>query len=130
MPRGAGPGEVAFAVQLGNDGGFVFGRAGDAAARTVQIAFPAGGGTLTTRAGEERFFLAPLTPRAQRSLTVYVEPGPTDPPTKNGGPLETLDLERIAAVTAVARDASGRPIARGESMQLPEPGTTTTNTAP
>jgi hypothetical protein len=130
VPRGAGPGEVAFAVQLGNDGGFVFGRAGDTPARTVEVAFPAGGGTLTTRVGEERFFVAPLTPRAQRSLTVFVEPGPTDPPTKDGGPLESLDLERVAAVTAVARDASGRPIARGKPIQLLEPGTTTTTTAP
>jgi hypothetical protein len=125
VPRGARSGEVAFIVSLGNDGGFVFGRAGDAAARTVEITFPAGGGTLTARVGEERFFLARLTPRAQRSLTMYVEPGPKDPPTKDGGPLETIDLDRVGAVTALVRDASGKPIARGKPMQLSEPGTTT-----
>ena len=126
VPRGARAGEVAFIVSLGNDGGFVFGRAGDAAARTVEIAFPDGGGTLTARVGEERFFLAQLTPRAQRSLMISIEPGPKDPPTKDGGPIESLDLDRLAEVTAVARDASDRIIARGTSMELPDSGTTTT----
>lgn len=122
-------GDVAFSVSLGTDGGFVFGRAGDAQARNVVIRFPNGGGTLAAPVGEQRFFLAPLTPRAQRSLTVVVEPGPKDPPTKDGGPLEVIDTDRVAAVTAVARDAAGTTIAHGRAAALSDPGgkgTTTT----
>jgi hypothetical protein len=129
LPQPVRPGDVAFSVSLGTDGGFVFGRAGDAQARSVDISFPQGGGTLTARVGEQRFFLARLTARAQHSLTVVVEPGPKDPPTKNGAPLEVFDSDRIAAVTAVARNASGAGIARGTAAELPEPGgngTTTT----
>jgi hypothetical protein len=134
LPHAVEAGAVAFSLSLGTDGGFVFGRAGNAQARSIAISFPHGGGTLTATVGEERFFLAPLTPRALRSLTVEIQPGPKDPPTKDGGPLQVFQTDRIAAVTAVVRDASGATIARGRAAELSAPGgadaTTTTGTTP
>jgi hypothetical protein len=129
LRRPVRPGDVAFSLSLGSDGGFVFGRVGDEQARTIEIRFPDGRGTLTARVGEQRFFLARLTRQAQRSLTVAVEPGPKDPPTKDGGPLHVFDNDRIAAVTAVARAASGATIARGTAAALPEPGGDGTTTS-
>jgi hypothetical protein len=113
-------GEVAFSVALGSDGGFVLGRAGDAHARRVDITFPNGGGTLSTAVGEERFFLAALTPRALDSLMITIQPGPQDPPTKDGGPIGSLDLTGLQAIAATARDAAGAAIARGHAgLRLP-----------
>lgn len=125
LAGGARPGEVALDVSIGTDGGFVFGRVGNEEARTVRILVPAGGGTLTTPVGEERFFLAELTERATRAVTVELPRGPNDPPTKDGGPIEAIDQTRIDAITATAMDARGKIVARGVNASLPDPGVPT-----
>lgn len=134
LPHGAGPGEIALTVSLGSDGGFVFGRVGNTDATTIKINVPNGGGTLTTPVGEERFFLAKLPARAIAALTITIQPGPKDPPTKDGGPIRSFDASRVDAISATAQDAQGRTVADGINAALPDPGaptqTTPAETAP
>jgi hypothetical protein len=101
----AGAGEIVFAPQLGTDGGFVFGRVGDASAATVEISFPGDGGRLTTPVGQDRFFLAELPRRALLSLTTF-------------GELGVFDHRRVEAITAVASDADGDTVARSKPVEL------------
>jgi hypothetical protein len=128
VPHGAQPGEIAFNVSLGTDGGFAFGRVGNEDATTVAIKVPHSGGTVTTPVAEERFFLAELPARAIRALTITVQPGPKDPPTKDGGPIRSFDSTRIAAITATAQNAHGTTVARGANAALPDPGVPTETT--
>jgi hypothetical protein len=40
-------------------------------------------------------------------------PGPKDPPTKDGGPIRSLDLSRVSAISVTATDADGDTVAHG-----------------
>jgi hypothetical protein len=91
----AGPGEIVFNVSVGHDGGFVFGRVGTESATTVEIELP-GGRILSTPVAESRFFLADLSTTAMRSLMTG----------------ESFDLDRIEAITAMAKDADGTAVGR------------------
>jgi hypothetical protein len=117
--------EISLAPQLGSDGGFVFGRVGTEAARTVEIAVP-GAGTLTARVGQDRFFLAALPERAMRAL-IRVVPG-TDAKDADRT-IEVFDQDRIDALRATAKDADGNIVARskpGAVTSLRPTGATTT----
>jgi hypothetical protein len=126
---GVGDGEIAFTTEVGSDGGFVFGRVADQSATTVVIRVPNGGGRLTTGVAEEGLFLAKLSERALRALTIVSPRGANDPPTKDGGPIESFDLTRIDAIAATAKDAEGAVVARGVSKPLPNPNQPTTTGA-
>lgn len=121
----AAAGEIVLNVSLGTDGGFVFGRIGEASATTVEIELPGRGGRISAPVGQDRFFLVNLPESAMRALTVEVPVGPKDPPTKDGGPIRSFDLSRIDAITATARDAEGAIVAHGAANSIPEPGTPT-----
>jgi hypothetical protein len=126
---GAGDGEIALTTEVGSDGGFVFGRVADQSATTVVIRVPNGGGRLTTPVVEEGLFLAKLSERAIRALTIVSPRGPKDPPTKGGGPIEGFDLTRIGGIAATAKNPQGTVVARGVSQPLPNPDEPTTTGA-
>jgi hypothetical protein len=113
IPRGARPNEVVFNVLPGSDGGFIFGRAGAADASTVAITFPHGAGSLRTPVGEAGFFVARIPYPAMRTLMIEIQPGPKDPPTKDGGPIESFDPTRVSAISVSAADAQGNTVAHG-----------------
>ena len=121
--------EVAVTVSVGTDGGFAFGRVGSTGAAAVEIEIPKGGGTLRGTVGESGFFLAELTERALAALTIEHEPGPKNPPTKDGGPIVSFDAEAIDAITATARTADGIVVATGRNDSMPDPGMPTTTAA-
>jgi hypothetical protein len=122
IPRGAGPGEVVFDVLPGSDAMFVFGRVGGTTATTVTVTFPDGADALRTPVGDSGFFLGRIPDRAMRTLMIEFQPGPKDPPTKDGGPIESLDLSQVARLTATATDADGNPVAHGVPATMPVPG--------
>jgi hypothetical protein len=124
-----GDGEIALTTEVGSDGGFVFGRVADQSATTVVISVPNGGGRLTTPVAEQGLFLAKLSERALRALTIVSPRGQKDPPTKDGGPNESFDLTRIDAIAATAKDAQGAVVARGVNKPLPNPNEPTTTGA-
>jgi hypothetical protein len=91
-----GPAAELFSI----DGGLLFGRAGDEGAVTVEIAFPDGAGTLTTRVADSGFFGVAIPDAAMRTMMIEIQPGPKDPPTKDGGPF-------VSFVQACGRDLGG-----------------------
>jgi len=125
IPRGAHPGEVVFSVLPGTDGGLLFGRAGDESAATVEIAFPGDAGTLTTPVADSGFFGVAIPDAAMRTMMIATQPGPKDPPTKDGGPIMGFVPERVAAISVAASDAKGNRIASGVPVTVPEAGTGT-----
>lgn len=121
--------EVVLNTSVGTDGGFVFGRVGNSRATAVEVRIPNRGGVVTTRVGENAFFLAELTDRALDAITTEREPGPKDPPTKDGGPLTVFDQSLIDAITATARSADGTVVAAGTHASLPRPDEPTVTTS-
>jgi hypothetical protein len=81
---------VVFSVLPGTDGGLLFGRAGDEGAVTVEIAFPDGAGTLTTRVADSGFFGVAIPDAAMPTMMIEIQPGPKDPPTKGRRPVREL----------------------------------------
>jgi hypothetical protein len=110
MPPGwrAHPGEVVFSVPPGTDGGLLLGRAGGESAATVEIAFPDDAGTLTTPVADSGFFGVAIPDAAMQTMMIATQPGPKDPPTKDGGPIMGFVPER-AAISVAASDAKGCP---------------------
>lgn len=125
IPRGAHPGEVVFSVMPGTDGGLLFGRVGDKDAATVDITFPDDAGTLTTPVADSGFFGVTIPDAAMRTMMIATQPGPKDPPTKDGGPIMGFVPERVAAISVAATDAKGTRIASGVPVTLPEAETGT-----
>jgi hypothetical protein len=125
IPRGAHPGEVVFSVLPGTDGGLLFGRAGDKAAVTVDITFPDNSGTLTTSVADSGFFGITIPDAAMRTMMIATQPGPKDPPTKDGGPIMGFVPERVATISVTALDTKGTRIASGVPVTLPETSTGT-----
>ncbi len=125
IPRGAHPGEVVFSVLPGTDGGLLFGRVGDEDAATVDIVFPEDAGTLTTPVADSGFFGITIPDAAMRTMMIPTQPGPEDPPTKDGGPIMGFVPERVAAISVAASDAKGARIADGVPVTLPEAETGT-----
>jgi hypothetical protein len=122
IPRGAHPGEVVFSVLPGTDGGLLFGRVGEEGAVTVEIAFPDGAGTLTTPVADSGFFGISIPDAAMRTMMIEIQPGPKDPPTKDGGPIVSFVPERVAAISVAAFDTKGTRIASGVPVTVPEAG--------
>lgn len=125
IPRGAQPGEVVFSVLPGTDGGLLFGRVGDKGALTVEITFPDDSGTLTTSVADSGFFGITIPDAAMRTMMIATQPGPKDPPTKDGGPIMGFVPERVAAISVAAFDAGGTRIASGVPVTLPDAETGT-----
>jgi hypothetical protein len=124
--RGAHPGEVVFSVLPATDGGLLFGRAGDKAAVAVEITFPDDSGTLTTSVTDSGFFGITIPDAAMRTMMIATQPGPKDPPTKDGGPIMGFVPERVAAISVSAVDTKGARIASGVPVTLPETGASPT----
>ena len=118
IPRGAEADEVLFTVLPGNDGILMFGRTGAADAETVVVTFPGDGGEVRTPVADSGFFGVTVPERAEGTFLSLQEPGPKDPPTKDGGPMEVYDPYRVADVRVVAVDAHGATVAHG--VTLPE----------
>jgi hypothetical protein len=66
-----------------------------------------------TPVAEAGFFVVKIPDPAMRTLMIETPPGPKDPPTKDGGPIRGLDLNRVTAISVTATDASGNPVAHG-----------------
>ena len=62
---------------------------------------------------------------AMRTMMIATQPGPKDPPTKDGGPIMGFVPERVAAISVAASDAKGTRIASGVPVTLPEAETGT-----
>jgi hypothetical protein len=112
IPRGAGPDEAVFSLLIGTDGGLIFGRVGADAATTVVITF-LDHTIVRTPVAEAGFFGAPIPDSALDAMMIETPPGPKDPPTKDGGPIRSLDLSRITAISVTATDPTGTPVAHG-----------------
>ncbi len=113
IPRGAGPDEVVFSLLPGTDAGLIFGRVGAGQAASVAVTFPAGTGTVRTPVADAGFFVVKIPDPAMRTLMIETPPGPKDPPTKDGGPIRGLDLNRVTAISVTATDPSRNPVAHG-----------------
>jgi hypothetical protein len=113
IPRVAHADEVLFTVLPGTDGYLIFGRTGAAEATHVVITFPGDGGTLRTPVGDAGFFGSTVPEQARDTLETTHQPGPKDPPTKDGGPIVSFDLTRVSAIRVVAVDAHGTTVAHG-----------------
>jgi len=122
FPGAVPPGQLALNVSVGTDGGFAFGRIANGDAVSVDVHVPNGGGTVGAPVVDDGFFLATLSERALRALTIVVPAGPKGPPSKDGGPIRSFDQARLDAISATARDARGRIVARGVNTALPDPG--------
>jgi hypothetical protein len=122
IPRGAHTGEVVFSVLPGTDGGLLFGRVGEEDAAMVDITFPDDAGTLTTPVADSGFFGIAIPDAAMRTMMIATQPGPKDPPTKDGGPIMGFVPERVAAISVAASDGRGTQIASGVPVTLPEAG--------
>ncbi len=109
----------------GTDGGLLFGRVGDESAVTVEIAFPDGAGTLTTQVADSGFFGIAIPDAAMRTMMIATEPGPKDPPAKDGGPIMGFVPARVTAISVAASDAKGTRIASGVPVPVPEAETAT-----
>jgi hypothetical protein len=101
-PNGIAQDEIVFSVQLGSDGGFLFGRVGAATAAKVAVEMPRDTGSVTTQVGTDGFFVAELPSRAMDVLFV------------DG----VFDERRIEDMTASATDASGTIVA---ASSFPQP---------
>jgi hypothetical protein len=93
------PNEIVLAPQLGHDGGFVFGRVGAQSAETVEIELSGGGGTLTSPIGADGFFLVEIP---QDIMALLMDGG-------------AFDERRVQSLSATAKDASGKTVARSAS---------------
>jgi hypothetical protein len=82
-------------------------RGGESAA-TVEIAFPDDAGTLTTPVADSGFFGVAIPDAAMQTMMIATQPGPKDPPTKDGGPIMGFVPER-AAISVAASDAKRCP---------------------
>jgi hypothetical protein len=112
IPRGAGADEAVFSVLAGHDGGLIFGRVGASDATTVVIRF-LDDTTVRAPLAEAGFFGAPIPDSAMDAMMVETQPGPKDPPTKDGGPIRGLDLSLVSAISVTAIDAAGNTVAHG-----------------
>jgi hypothetical protein len=112
IPRGAGADEAVFSLLVGTDGGLIFGRVGAGDATTVVITF-LDHTTVRTPVAEAGFFGAPIPGSAMDAMMIETQPGPKDPPTKDGGPIRSLDLSRVSAISVTAADADGNTVAHG-----------------
>jgi hypothetical protein len=135
--------EAMFSVLPGTDGGLLFGRVTDPRASAVEITFPQGTGTLRTPVMESGFFGVTIPDPAMRTMMIEVRPKPgpdgvvkEQPPTKDGGPILSFDLSRVAAISIVAVDAQGNSIAHGvpvtpsdteEQTSTPQPQSSSTS---
>jgi hypothetical protein len=113
IPRGAGPDEVVFSLLPGTDGGLIFGRVGAGEAAAVAVTFPGGTGSVRTPVADAGFFVVKIPDPAMRSLMIETPPGGKVPPTKDGGPVLGLDLNRVTEISVTATDASGTPVGHG-----------------
>ena len=113
IPRAARADEVLFTVLPGTDSILIFGRTGAASATHVVVTFPAGNGTLEAPVAGSGFFGATVPEQARDALETAHEPGPKDPPTKDGGPIVAFDLAKVAALRVVAVDGHGATVAHG-----------------
>jgi hypothetical protein len=113
IPRTARANEVLFTVMPGTDRILIFGRTGAAGATHIVITFPGDGGTLRTPVGDSGFFGATVPEQARDTFETTHQPGPKDPPTKDGGPIVAFDLSRVDDVRVVAIDAQGKTVAHG-----------------
>jgi hypothetical protein len=50
------------------------------------------------------------------AMLIATQPGPKDPPTKDGGPIMGFVPERVAAISVAASDAKGTRIASGVTV--------------
>ena len=112
IPRGAGADEAVFSVLIGTDGGLLFGRVGATTAATVVITF-LDDTTVRTPVAEAGFFGARIADPGMDAMMIEIQPGPKDPPTKNGGPIRSFDTTRVSAISVTAVDAHGNPVAHG-----------------
>lgn len=130
--RGAAPHEVVFSVLPGTDGGLLFGRVGTASAQKVTATFPRSGETVTAPVADSGFFAVKVPDRSMRSLEIAIpaQPDPNHPkknvPTKDGGPILSFQLDRVAEITVTALDGQGHTVAHGIAITQPEPGPTST----
>jgi hypothetical protein len=113
IPRTARANEVLFTVMPGTDRILIFGRTGAAGATHIVITFPGDGGTLRTPVADSGFFGATVPEHARDTFETTHQPGPKDPPTKDGGPIVAFDLNRVSDVRVVAIDAQGKTVAHG-----------------
>jgi hypothetical protein len=97
---------VVFSVLPGTDGGLLFG-GGDEDAAAVDITFPDDAGAPTTPVADSGFFGIAIPDAAMRTMMIATQPGPKDPPTKDGGPIMGFVPERVAAISVAASDAKG-----------------------
>jgi hypothetical protein len=117
IPRVAHADEVLFTVLPGHDGILVFGRTGAAGATHVVITFPGDGGTLRTPVGDSGLFGATVPEQARDTFETTQQPGPKDPPTKDGRPYVVFDPSRVADLRVVAVDAHGTTVAHGVTSE-------------
>jgi hypothetical protein len=61
-----------------------------------------------------------LDAAAMRTMMIEIQPGPKDPPTKDGGPIMSFVPERVAAISVAAFDAKATRIASGIPVTVPE----------
>jgi len=113
IPRVAHADEVLFTVLPGTDGILIFGRTGAAGATHVVITFPGDGGTLRTPVGDAGLFGMMVPEQAKDTFWTTHQPGPKDPPTKDGGPIVVFDENRVSDLRVVAVDAHGTTVAHG-----------------
>jgi hypothetical protein len=109
--------EVLFTVLPGHDGILVFGRTGATGATHVVITFPGDGGTLRTPVNDAGLFGATVPEQARDTFETTQQPGPKDPPTKDGRPYVVFDPSRVADLRVAAVDAHGTTVAHGVTSE-------------
>lgn len=132
IDRGAGSDEAVFSILLGSDSDVLFGRTGAADARRATAFFPLSKDTVTAPVGEDGFFAVEVPASADDSFET-VNPPDSDkaqPPTKDGGPIRSVDLERVAATTLSATDSNGNRVAHGVYVVEPDPAMQSTGPVP
>ena len=121
LDRGSAQDEAVFSVLWGSDGGILFGRAGTGDAQRVTAAFPRSGDTVDTSVADSGFFAVAIPDDALQSLMATTQPDPgKDVPTKDGAPIEGLQLERIGEIALSALDADGTEVAHGVPVIEPD----------
>src|SRR5262249_19728485 len=119
--RGAGPSEAVFSLLSGTDGGILFGRVGNSTAERVEATFPRSGETVGAQVADSVFFAVKIPDRSMRSLMIEMPPGGKNPPTKDGGPILSLQLDRVPEISVVGLDRDGNVVAHGVAVEIPEP---------
>lgn len=128
IDRGAGSDEAVFSILLGGDSDILFGRTGAADAQQITASFPLSKDTVTATVVEDGFFAVKVPASADDSFEIVnlPDPGKAQPPTKDGGPIKSVDLDRVAATTLLATDSNGSRVASGIYVLEPDLAAQTT----